>query len=70
MNISWNWLKEYIQLDEDVDSVAKILTDIGLEVEGLEKYQTIKGGLQLDSLNFQQLGCKDLFQSFHCRICF
>lgn len=46
MNISWNWLKEYIQLDEDVDSVAKILTDIGLEVEGLEKYQTIKGGLK------------------------
>ena len=46
MNISWNWLKEYIQLDYDVETVSKILTDIGLEVEGLEKYQTIKGGLE------------------------
>ncbi|MCQ2959087.1 MAG: phenylalanine--tRNA ligase subunit beta [Bacteroidales bacterium] len=46
MNISWNWLKEYIQLDVDVESVSKILTDIGLEVEGIEKFQTIKGGLE------------------------
>ena len=46
MNISWNWLKEYIQLDYDVETVSKTLTDIGLEVEGLEKYQTIKGGLE------------------------
>ena len=45
MNISWNWLKEYIQLDVDVEKASQILTDIGLEVEGLEKYQTIKGGL-------------------------
>lgn len=46
MNISWNWLQEYIQIDESVENTSKILTDIGLEVEGLEKYQTIKGGLQ------------------------
>ena len=46
MNISWNWLKEYIQLDIDVETTSKVLTDIGLEVEGLEKYQTIKGGLE------------------------
>ena len=46
MNISWNWLKEYIQLDIDVEKASQILTDIGLEVEGLEKYQTIKGGLE------------------------
>ncbi len=46
MNISWNWLKEYIQLDIDVEKASKILTDIGLEVEGVEKYQTIKGGLE------------------------
>lgn len=46
MNISWNWLKEYIQLDYDVETVSKVLTAIGLEVEGLEKYQTIKGGLE------------------------
>lgn len=46
MNISWNWLKDYIQLDIDVEKASKILTDIGLEVEGVEKYQTIKGGLE------------------------
>lgn len=46
MNISWNWLKEYIQIDMDVETMSKVLTDIGLEVEGLEKYQTIKGGLE------------------------
>ena len=46
MNISWNWLKEYIQLDIDVETASKVLTDIGLEVEGLEKYQTLKGGLE------------------------
>ena len=46
MNISWHWLKDYIQLDVDVEKASKILTDIGLEVEGVEKYQTIKGGLE------------------------
>lgn len=46
MNISWNWLKEYIQIDMDVETMSKVLTDIGLEVEGLEKYQIIKGGLE------------------------
>lgn len=46
MNISWNWLKEYLHVEESVENVSKILTDIGLEVEGLEKFQTIRGGLQ------------------------
>lgn len=46
MNISWNWLHEYIQPNDDVETVSKVLTDIGLEVEGLEKFQTIKGGLE------------------------
>jgi len=46
MKISYNWLKEYINIDLDVDTVSKILTDIGLEVEGYELFQTIKGGLQ------------------------
>ncbi|MCQ2605763.1 MAG: phenylalanine--tRNA ligase subunit beta [Bacteroidales bacterium] len=46
MNISWNWLQEYINLDIDVETTAKILTDIGLEVEGVDKFQTIKGGLE------------------------
>ncbi len=46
MNISYNWLKRYIDLDMPAERVAEILTDIGLEVEEFEKIETIKGGLQ------------------------
>ncbi len=46
MKISLNWLKDYISLDLDVEKVSEILTDIGLEVEGYEKFQSIKGGLE------------------------
>ena len=45
MNISYNWLKRYIDTDLGAEEVARILTDIGLEVEGFEKIETIKGGL-------------------------
>lgn len=46
MNISYNWLKRYLKTDLSAEEIAKILTDIGLEVEGFEKIETIKGGLQ------------------------
>lgn len=46
MNISYNWLKRYIETDLPAEEVARILTDIGLEVEGFEKIETIRGGLQ------------------------
>ena len=46
MNISYNWLKRYLDIDLPAEEVAKILTDIGLEVEGFEKIETVKGGLQ------------------------
>ena len=46
MNISYNWLKRYIALEDDAEQVAKILTSIGLEVGTVEKVQTIKGGLE------------------------
>ncbi len=46
MNISYNWLKRYIDIDLPAERVAEILTDIGLEVEGLEKIETVRGGLQ------------------------
>ena len=46
MNISFNWLKKYVDLNLSAEEVATILTDIGLEVEGLEKIETIKGGLK------------------------
>lgn len=46
MKISYNWLKEYIQTDLPPQEVSDILTDTGLEVEGLEEIETIKGGLK------------------------
>ncbi len=46
MKISYNWLKNYIKTDLEPHEVAKLLTDTGLEVEGYEKIQTVKGGLE------------------------
>ena len=46
MNISYNWLKRYIALQDNAEQVAKILTSIGLEVGTVEKVQSIKGGLE------------------------
>ncbi len=46
MNISYNWLKRYITLNDSAEQVAQILTSIGLEVGKVEKVQTIKGGLE------------------------
>ena len=46
MNISYNWLKEYLQFDLSPRETADALTDIGLEAEGVEEIQSIKGGLE------------------------
>ncbi len=46
MEISFNWLKKYIDTDLTAAEVATILTDIGLEVEDFRKVETIRGGLQ------------------------
>ena len=46
MNISYNWLKKYIDADLSAEAMATILTDIGLEVESFEKIETVRGGLQ------------------------
>lgn len=46
MKISYNWLKEYINVDIDVEELSEILTNIGLEVEGIENYEEVKGGLK------------------------
>ena len=45
MKISYNWLKEYVQTDLSVEQVGILLTDCGLEVESIEKFETVKGGL-------------------------
>ena len=46
MNISYNWLKEYVDFDLTPDEVSAALTSIGLETGGVEEVQTIKGGLE------------------------
>ncbi len=46
MKVSYNWIKEYIEVDLAPEEMAKILTDTGLEVEGLHKEEAIKGGLK------------------------
>lgn len=46
MNISYNWLKDYLHTDVAPEELAKILTSIGLEVGTVETVQTIKGGLE------------------------
>ena len=46
MNISYNWLRRYLQADLSVDQLTVILTDIGLEVEAVEKIEGVRGGLE------------------------
>ncbi len=46
MKISYNWLKQFIKTDLNSEDTAAILTDLGLEVEGVEKYESLKGGLE------------------------
>jgi len=46
MKLSYKWLKEYVKINESPEELSRLLTDCGLEVEGLEKVQTIKGGLE------------------------
>lgn len=45
MKISFNWVKDYIDTDLPADKIAEILTSIGLEEEGMEEKESIKGGL-------------------------
>ncbi|MFZ5941370.1 MAG: phenylalanine--tRNA ligase subunit beta [Bacteroidota bacterium] len=46
MKISWNWLKEYIETDLTPAEAGKIFTSIGLEVEDIETFETVRGGLE------------------------
>ena len=45
MKISYNWIKDYIKIDLEPLRVAEILTGIGLEIEGMEEWVSVKGGL-------------------------
>ncbi|MEM9649546.1 MAG: YtpR family tRNA-binding protein, partial [Bacteroidota bacterium] len=46
MKISYNWLKQFLQIDWDADKTGELLTDLGLEVEGISKFESVQGGLE------------------------
>jgi phenylalanyl-tRNA synthetase beta chain len=46
MKISYNWLKQFIKIDWESEKTAALLTDLGLEVEIVDIFETIKGGLK------------------------
>jgi len=46
MTISYNWLSEYLPVKIDPEKLSKILTSVGLEVESLERFESVKGGLK------------------------
>ena len=46
MKISYNWLKQFIKIDWEAQKTAELLTDLGLEVEGIEPFESVKGGLK------------------------
>jgi phenylalanyl-tRNA synthetase beta chain len=46
MKISYNWLKQFIKLDWDAEKAGELLTDLGLEVEGIDSFSSVLGGLE------------------------
>ncbi len=68
MNVSYKWLKEYVDFDMSPDEVSKALTSIGLEVESLEEVQSIKGGLA-GLVVAQVLSCEPHPNSDHMHVC-
>ncbi|AEH02756.1 phenylalanine--tRNA ligase subunit beta [Lacinutrix sp. 5H-3-7-4] len=46
MKISYNWIKQFLKIDWPTEQTSELLTDLGLEVEGLDTYQSVKGGLE------------------------
>lgn len=46
MKISYNWLRQFLKIDWDSNKTAELLTDLGLEVEGISHFESVKGGLK------------------------
>ena len=46
MKISYNWLKQFLNIDWEADKTAELLTNLGLEVEGVDPFISVKGGLE------------------------
>lgn len=67
MNISYNWLKNYLNFDLSAEDTAKKLTSLGLEVGTVEEIQTIKGGLE-GLVTAKVVECEDHPNSDHLHI--
>ena len=46
MKVSYSWIKDYLNVKLNATDCAKVLTDTGLEVEGIHEIESIKGGLK------------------------
>ncbi|MDB4293571.1 phenylalanine--tRNA ligase subunit beta, partial [Maribacter sp.] len=46
MHISYNWLKQFLKIDWEASETAELLTDLGLEVEGISSFESVKGSLK------------------------
>ena len=68
MNISYKWLREYVDTDLTAQEVAAALTSAGLEVDGVEEVQTIKGGLA-GLVVSEVLTCEPHPNSDHMHVC-
>ena len=68
MNISYKWLKEYVDFDLTAQEVADALTSEGLEVDGVEEVQAIKGGLEGLVVGYV-VSCEPHPNSDHMHIC-
>lgn len=68
MNVSYKWLKEYVDFDLTPQQVADALTSVGLEVDALEEVQSIKGGLE-GLVVGQVLTCEPHPNSDHMHVC-
>ena len=68
MNISYKWLREYIDCDLTAREIADALTSIGLEVDGVEEVQSIKGGLEGIVVG-EVLTCEPHPNSDHMHVC-
>ncbi len=68
MNISYNWLKEYVDFDLTAQEVAEALTSEGLEVGSVEEVQAVKGGLQGIVIG-EVMTCETHPNSDHMHIC-
>lgn len=68
MNVSYKWLKEYVDFDMCPEKVAEALTSVGLEVAGIEEVQAIKGGLK-GLVVGKVLTCEQHPDSDHMHVC-